>query len=149
MHGLNRLLGVLAIAVGLAGLGITGAATAADVIKERQADFKDHSKNTKAIKAAVDAGNPGDAVAPAEAMVVFANKIPSLFPEGSAGDSRAKDTIWSDWDGFVKAANANAAAAQALAVKAQTGTAAEVGALLKAVGKTCGECHDTYRLPKS
>jgi len=148
----SRILAAGAVTAALAAGAIAvEPATAAGVIKERQDGFKQHVKNIKAAGEAAKQGTPSEAVGPAKEMAAFAKTIPSLFPEGSTGtgdESRAKPEIWSNWDDFVQAAEANADAAEALAVTAASGTAEEVGAAVKELGKTCGACHDDYRKPK-
>lgn len=134
---------VLAVAV-TAGIG---GAMAQDVIKERQAGFKQNVANMKAMAASLKAGDVKAMQAPAEQIAAHAGKIPDLFPKGSdQGDTKALPTIWTDWDGFTAAAAANGKAATALAmVVADGGDAAAAGAALKALGGTCGACHDKFR----
>lgn len=120
-----------------------------DVVKERQAGFKQNVDHIKAIKAALEAGDGATIATEAEQIAAFSAKIPDLFPKGSDGDSRAKAEIWSDWDDFVAKAKANGAAASALAAAAKTGDMDASKAALDAMGKTCGACHDAYRVPKT
>lgn len=136
------------LAAAVVALSVSTAAVAADVIKERQEGFKANVESMKAIKAAVEAGDTAPIAAEAGKIAAFASRIPDLFPEGSQGDSRAKDEVWTDWNGFVAAAEANAEAAEDLVAVAQTGDAGAAGAQLQALGKTCGACHDDYRVPK-
>lgn len=134
-----------------AALGMTMVAGAAfaDIVDERVKGFKAHVENLKAVKAAVESGNASDAVVPAEAMVVYAKTIPSLFPEGSGtGDTRALPAIWSDWAGFEKAAADHVDAVVELQAAAESGDAAALGEQLKATGATCGACHKAYRAEK-
>lgn len=136
-------------AASVLGLSIVGGAVAADVIDERKKGFKGHVENMKAVKAAVESGDAATAVDPAQAMLAYAKRIESLFPEGSGeGDTRALPAIWSDWDGFQKAAANHVAAVEQLVAAATSGDASAVGAQLKATGGTCGACHKEYRAEK-
>ena len=122
---------------------------AADVIADRQAGFKKNLENMKAMAAALKAGEVKTMQGHAEAIAAYAATIPSLFPPGSGeGDTEALPTIWQDWDGFVARAKANGEAADALAKVAAGGDAAAAGAALKALGGTCGACHDRFREKK-
>ena len=142
---------VKAAAIGAVVLATVGGAMAADVIAERKAGFKANADATRAIKAAVDAGKPADAVAHAETVAAYAARIPSLFPAGSGeGDTRAKPEIWAEFARFEQLAAANGEAAAKLAEIARSGgDAAAVGAQLGELGKTCGACHDPFRKPAS
>jgi len=73
--------------------------------------------------------------------------MPAVFPEGSmTGDSRAAPAIWQDWAGFTAIVDAGKAAATAGLAAAETGDATAYGAALKAIGGTCGTCHQQFRL---
>ncbi|MCR9174567.1 MAG: cytochrome c [Alphaproteobacteria bacterium] len=137
------------IVAGTLMLSVSGLALAADVVKERQDGFKENVTQLKAIKAGGESGDHGAVQAAAESVAAFAAKIPDLFPEGTGGgETRAKDEIWSDWQGFVAAAEANEQAALKLASAAESGVASDIAAAQKALGESCGACHDKYRLPK-
>lgn len=138
------------IAAGTLMLSVSGLALAADVVKERQAGFKENVTHLKAIKAGGESGDHAAVQTEAEAVAAFAARIPDLFPEGSGGgETRAKSEIWSDWKGFVAAAEANQQAALKLAAAAKTGVASDIEAAREDLGKSCGACHDKYRAPKS
>jgi cytochrome c556 len=93
--------------------------------------------------------------APFDAAVVKANattiadnlkKAQSLFPAGSGGgDSRARPEIWTDAAGFEKALkDAHAAAVALQSVSDEAAYRPALGAL----GASCKNCHDKYRLPE-
>lgn len=131
-------------------LATLGGAIAADVIAERQQTMKDIGGATKAIKAAVEAGKAGDAVAPAEKIAMLMKTVPDLFPKGSdQGKTEAKPEIWTDWEKFKEAAAGAGAAAEKLAAVARTGDAAATGDALKALGGACGNCHKPFRKPQT
>ncbi len=65
-----------------------------------------------------------------------------------AGPTDAEPEIWTDWTRF-EAANADfLAAAEALEETARTGDLEAIAAKTKAVGKSCGGCHKSFRKPK-
>ena len=69
------------------------------------------------------------------------------FPEGSDfGDTRAKDSVWSDPDAFQAALEKNQTATAALVTAVQNpADSATVGDAVKAVGKSCKGCHKKFR----
>lgn len=71
-----------------------------------------------------------------------------FFPEDSktGGDTHAKDTIWSDWDGFV-AADAEYTDAASAALAAKPADLEAFKAAFAPIGKSCSSCHETYRVP--
>ncbi len=82
---------------------------------------------------------------PAKAIARFAALMPGLFPKGSDAGTKAKPEIWSDMDGFVKAAAGLGAASTKLAELAKAGDAEGVEAQVKLVGAACAACHNAYR----
>lgn len=137
-------------AIGAVLLATLGGAVAADVIAERKELMKANGAALKAIKAAVEAGKAGDAVAPAEKIAMNLKMAPKLFPKGSTeGETWAKPEIWDDWAKFEKAASDSAAAAEHLAMVAKSGDAAATGDAMKALGGTCGACHKPFRKPQT
>jgi cytochrome c556 len=143
--GLGALLGAMAI---------VGAAAAQDVIKARQAEFKEFGKRMGAIKDTVvdkKGGTLTDVAANAEYLAGKIPQIPSWFPEGSdKGETRALPEIWLNFADFeAKAKNAQGLA-QALVVAAKSG---DQGATAQAFGKLgqegCGGCHQPYRRPQN
>lgn len=145
MRTLTKLAGAAVI-----GLTMVAGAVAADVISDRQAGFKGHSDNIKAVKAAIDGGDASAAVGPAEMMLAYAQTIASRFPEGSGdGDTRAKSEIWSDWDGFKAAADKHVDEVVKLVAAAKSGNVSALGDQLKATGGSCGGCHKPYRAEKN
>lgn len=96
------------------------------------------------------AGLTGDeAVAAARTLLQNFTNFPALFPEGSITDkSNALPIIWENFDDFSAIFAKDAATSQAMLVAAQTGDTAGYTAAVKAIGASCGECHQTYRKPK-
>ena len=84
---------------------------------------------------------------PAMSLLSWAKMVPRLFPKGSeTGDgTNAKPEIWSDSDGFAKAAARAADEVAKLVVLTKAGDADAVAVQLKAVGAACSACHNAYK----
>lgn len=67
-----------------------------------------------------------------------------------AGPTDAKPAVWEEPDRFLEKMRAMKAAADELAEVASDGTAtpAAIGARVKALGDSCGDCHKVFRKPK-
>jgi len=95
------------------------------------------------------AGAPETVAVNAEALSLHAQRIPSLFPEGSLTDkSKAKPDIWQKWPEFQAAAKnlENRAATLRDQAVAKDGTA--VTATVQTFGRdACGTCHTPFRVP--
>lgn len=136
---------VSGIFVGLATTAVLVGTSLAGLPDDRGATMKDVGKNFKALvqmskgefdaKTAAEHGN---------AIAADLEKFKDLFPEGSqAGDKAAKPEIWTDRAGFEE--HRMAAYNAALAV-AKVTDAAAYQAAFKALGGTCGSCHEKYRV---
>jgi hypothetical protein len=84
---------------------------------------------------------------PATAMLLWAKTVPRLFPKGSeTGDgTNAKPDIWSDSEGFAKAAAREADEVGKLVALTKAGDADAVAVQLKAVVAACSACHNAYK----
>ena len=126
---------------------ISGAHEGAEgVVKERMDRFKENKSAMKTIKRNLS----GDTVVIAQKaseIEAWASEMVNFFPEGSSQPpSEALPEIWNAFDHFTELANANATAAANLKKLAESG--ADTNALtngLKALGKTCKDCHNDYR----
>ena len=138
----------IAAAAGLAVVGAIGVALAqGDPIANRKANFKMMADAMKATKAVVDAGGSTAAAVPeAQKIVQVARVNPGHFPTGSdKGETKALPEIWANKADFEKKfANLEAEGAK-LVTAAQSGDSKALGAQFGAVGKACGDCHNTYR----
>jgi len=75
--------------------------------------------------------------------------IPGAFKKDvAAGKTDAKPEIWKEWDKFAAAADALGREAAELATVAQGGNMEAIGAQVKKLSDTCGNCHKPYRKPK-
>jgi len=85
----------------------------------------------------------------AEALAETAKLIAPAFEHRVVdGPTDALPKIWDDWAGFEKAIADFKDAAKALEDAADKGDMAAIGAKTKALGKSCGGCHRTYRKDK-
>jgi cytochrome c556 len=136
-------------------LALSGSAYAGDgaaAITERQALMKLIGASFGSIKADIDSKDPARIKAAegrARAIANAGNAIPTMFPAGSdekAGKTAALPKIWSDMDGFKKAAAGLTAEATKLADALKGGDPAAALAAFGATGKEgCGTCHGAYR----
>jgi len=106
----------------------------------------------KALERAAKGKEPlgPEAVRRAEAALAKAREIPGLFPEASRGKKGSRETpqIWSDWSGFVRAADAFEAEASKLLVAVRANDKAALRAGLKSAAAACADCHERYRAAK-
>ncbi|MEM7701053.1 MAG: cytochrome c [Pseudomonadota bacterium] len=152
---------VAAFTLGLAACGgeaatDTNAASAtADepaVIGERQANFKTIGKSFKAIRTQLEGDSPDfEAIATAATdMNAAALKIEGHFPEGTSVadgyDTEALAVIWEKPEEFAEAHKRLVEASAEMITLAQGGDAASVGDQVGAVGGSCKNCHDKFRL---
>lgn len=143
---------LILVAAAFAGLGFGTASAAGEPQVVRQEMMKQVGGAMGAIGAMVKGEKPFDAAvvkASLTTMADVAKVFPDQFPDGSelGFDSEASPKIWDDKDGFKAKAKAleTAALAQLDALPADQ---AALGATMKAVGSTCGACHETFRLKK-
>jgi cytochrome c556 len=146
----NKKISAIAIA-GLLTIGVVSAfaqdafvapATPEEAVAMRQAVMKEDGGILRS------AGNlTGDeAVAAMQTILTNYTHIPALFPENSiVGDSKALPAIWENWDGFNAILETGKTAATAGIAAAQAGDAAAYGEAIKAIGGTCGQCHQAFR----
>lgn len=136
-------------------LAFTASVAHADDAPQAVADYrhtvmeatKYHMKASAAIaKGAIS--RPGDLAGHARALHDTANTFDQLFPKGTSPAEVKTDAlpaVWAKWDEFVKANEAFKKATGELVAVADKGDKAAIGAALKAVGESCGACHDTFR----
>ena len=146
---------ITAAAIGLVCLaGTAGAqapqASAADVVKGRQAAMMLSGVAMASIKGAIDAGQPlAGQRFNTRALSRWAHAVPGMFPAGSGAEAgvptNAKPEVWSDRAGFEARAADYAAAADRLAELSAGEDAAAFGAQWTAVRQTCQACHDAYK----
>ncbi len=122
------------------------------VIKEREKNFKVIGNTFKAIRGQLEKDSPDLAVVADAAtdMNAAALKIEGYFPEGTSRadgyDTEALPTIWEKPEEFAKANTMLVDASAEMITLAQGGDVAAVAAHVGNIGKTCKNCHDTFRL---
>lgn len=126
----------------------------ADIIRQRQAHYKDMGKASKAIADELKAGTPSLPLIRENAQRIadYAPRILTWFPSGSGPEAglrtRAKPEIWADQEGFGRAAADFIAAAEQFNAVARGGDIAAIGAARPELGKACSNCHDRFRAPE-
>ena len=138
----------------LVALVVVGCATGktagtGDPVAERQRVMKNVGANWADIQNKVKAGNAEGVAVNAETLSLHAQRIPSLFPEGSLTDkSKAKPDIWQKWPEFEAAAKNLENRAGTLRDQAVAKDAAAVTATVSTFGRdACGACHTPFRVP--
>lgn len=130
----------------------TVSADAVDIIKTRQHGLKDLGAAAKLIKDQLASGGPdADKIrSAADTIKQAAADIPNWFPTGSDSSAgvktAAKAEIWSDATGFAAARDSFVQQAGKFAVLTASGDIAAETDGFKALGKTCGGCHEKYRV---
>ncbi|THD54274.1 cytochrome c [Phenylobacterium sp.] len=153
----------------LAALGLAaGAALAADpalpagpaspagqALLARQAHFREQAAGFKAINDELKKDAPDKAVIAANATKIkgTAADLPTWFPKGSGPETglktAAKAEIWTDAEGFDKAAAQLQAETVKLEQLAMVGDLDAIKTQARAVGAACGACHAKYRAAAS
>ena len=137
-------LSAIAISLSAAAMAHSGAT---GIIKERMDFFKRSKDNLKAINMHLRGGDFHAVVPLAEDIRDWAGKMPDYFPQGSDGKpSEAAPAIWTDFDGFTKAAKDHYEAADTLVSAAKSENAGDIAKAFKATAATCKSCHKSYRL---
>ena len=92
---------------------------------------------------------PGAVANHAQQMADSAKLIAPAFKRNvSLGKTDAKAKIWKEWAKFETAIADYEKAAVDLADAAKSSDPAAVGLAVKALGESCGGCHDSFRKPK-
>ncbi len=116
-------------------------------IRDRHELMEGVGKSAKAIGAALKAGKPAEAAAPAAEIAAAVGRFVTLFPAGSEGHgSRAKPQVWTERQKFDELAGQLETRARALSTAAASG--GDVKATSDALWKACKACHDEFRVPK-
>lgn len=134
-------------------LGTTAAIAAGEPQTVRQELMKKAGGSAGALGAIAKGEKPYDAEAVKAALTTLAEvgkTFPDHFPAGSETglDTEASPKIWENMDDF-KAKSAKLASVAEAQLAAMPADQAAVGAALQAIGATCGDCHQSYRLKKN
>jgi cytochrome c556 len=141
---------IVMIIAALAFAAASPAAAQDGPIKQRQELMKKNGAATKLSGEMVKGEKPYDPAAAAEAMTTVSGSIDefvTLFPEGSAEGSDAKPEIWQDKADFEALAQKTKEASAKAAEAAEGGLETFMAAFAE-VGRSCGGCHEKYRVKK-
>lgn len=142
---------IMVAAVAFTATAFAQSSSPADTIKARQQRFKDIGAAFKVIRDQMRGTPDAAAVKKAAAEIKKGSQdLPGWFPKGSGTDAGVKtavrDAVWSDSEGFATAAKKFEEEAAKFAQLADAGDMAAVGAGVRALGQTCGGCHDKYKV---
>lgn len=145
----------VALAALAGGIAVAQAQMApAAAITARQDAMKGQGGAMRTLTPMVRGEKPFDKQAAVQAVTTIHNTakvIPSVFPQGSgseAGKTDALPAIWQNWSDFQAKAKALETESEKLLQLAQAGDEAGFKAQFPAVGRSCGGCHETYRVKK-
>lgn len=100
---------------------------------------------SKVVRGLVD--DNGFLVKHAQGLANGAAELSHIFPEGSnVEDSEALPAIWEKPEAFAAAIEQSRTATAAFVEVAASGDKAAIGAAFREVGKSCGGCHDNFRV---
>lgn len=145
----SALAGVAAVAAAQ-----TPARTPADLIRARQAGYKQMAPAMKAVFDQTRAGEPSLDVIRANSATIarIAPLVGGWFPHGTGPEvgvpTRAKPEIWSNTQLFRQRAAELVVAARALDGAAQSGDMAAIRSAFAPLRQACSNCHDTFRGPE-
>lgn len=131
-------------------------AKAAAVAKARSDFMERLSKNEKVLVSVMKGQGPLDAqavsAAEAQAKATTAKDIIAHFNPGTGDDavsgSRARASVWKEWDKFKQLASAVEPATAAAAAAAKTGDQKAFAEKQMAAVNACSACHKVYRAPR-
>ena len=98
----------------------------------------------KLIYSAISSENFEQVIKSAGEIEAFANEMTDYFPVGSVSRG-SSENIWSDFEGFTKAAKLNSNAAKTLRIAAQDNKLDELNSLFSELSSTCKSCHRSYK----
>ena len=115
-----------------------------EIIDKRKQLYQKNNDNMKLIYSAISSENFGQIIKSAGEIEAFANKMTDYFPVGSVSRG-SNENIWSDFEGFTKAAKLNSNAAKTLRIAAQDNKLDELNSLFSELSSTCKSCHRSYK----
>jgi cytochrome c556 len=144
------------VAVGALLLGIGAVMAQQDLVKQDQDTMKANAKNLGGVLIAMVKGEkPYDQTAVSAALAQLdetAKKLPTMFPESVkgakfGGDYGPSPKLWEDKAGFQ--AKIDSFAKVVTEAKAKVKDLDSLKAVAPAIGKECGNCHETFRVKNS
>ena len=150
MRSIKMALGVV-LGMAVAAGSLASADAMSDAIKYRKSMMEVTCYNFKMMAAMVKKEMPFDK-AQFEKMASTVHTMSMLtldgFPKGSdslAGDTNAKDAVWSEPAKFKDDVAAFQKASADLVAAAKTGDMAQIGPKFKDTAGSCKKCHDSFR----
>lgn len=119
------------------------------LMKERHEGYEKIGKAMRAAKQAIDRGNAAAVKAPADQIAALAPQAIGWFPAGTGpdvGKTEAKAEIWEQRVEFDKGMTRFNEAARLFQTAAAGGDLQAIRSAHADLGKTCGSCHDRFRL---
>lgn len=143
-----------ALVVGALLLGAGAVMAQQDLVKQNQDTMKSNGKNLGAMVAMVKGEKPYDQATVTAALAALdetAKKLPTMFPDSikgmnPGGDYEVSPKIWEDKAGFK--ARIDAFAKIVSEAKTKITDLDTLKATAPAIGKECGNCHETFRIKK-
>ncbi|WP_407155583.1 c-type cytochrome [Bradyrhizobium sp. STM 3557] len=141
------------VAVGALLLGIGAVMAQQDLVKHDQDTMKANAKNLGGVLIAMVKGEkPYDQTAVSAALAQLdetAKKLPTMFPDSVKGakfdgDYSPSPKLWEDKAGFQ--ARIDSFAKIVAEAKAKVKDLDSLKAIAPAIGKECGNCHETFRV---
>lgn len=126
----------------------------AAMVRTRQTHYKAIGKSMKAIGEQLDAPRPSVQEIRMEAAQIAeaAPQVLTWFPPGSGAETgletRAKQEIWGDPQGFRRAAERFIQVSETFHDVTMTGDLAAIRAAREELGGACKNCHDDFRAPE-
>jgi cytochrome c556 len=126
---------------------------ATGIVKQRMDMMSDVASSMKTLGQMIKGQNAYSAdIAESAALKIekHSKHFQTMFPKGSTQEpSEALPAIWQDWEEFQKLLSTMELEASELASIASTATnAEEIKNQFSTLGKTCGMCHEKFRLKK-
>ena len=115
-----------------------------EIIDKRKQLYQQNKDNMKLIYNAINSKNFEQVIKSASEIETFANEMIEFFPVGSISRG-SSENIWSDFEGFTKAAKLNSNAAKTLRIAAQDNKLDELNSLFSELSSTCKSCHRSYK----
>ena len=123
---------------------ITLPVSGSEIIDKRKQLYQQNKDNMKLIYNAINSENFEQVIKSAGEIETFANEMTDYFPVGSVSRG-SSESIWSDFEGFTKAAELNSMAAKNLKIAAQENKLDELSDLFSELSNTCKSCHRSYK----
>ena len=141
-----------ALVVGALLLGAGVVMAQQDLVKQNQDTMKANAKNLGGMIAMVKGEKPYDQATVTAALAQLdetAKKLPTMFPDSikgmnPGGDYEVSPKIWEDKAGFKARIDGFAK----IVAEAKITDLDTLKATAPAIGKECGNCHETFRIKK-